>query len=104
MTRRLAAVLGFAAFMLALAANAADIRLRCEMKGGGISYYTITDLTVRVDPPFGDTLTLPVEETPTQFRFPTKDGPIIINRVTGELFLPQDIPVAGICALEPTKF
>ena len=68
MIGRLAAVLGFAVFMLALAAIAADIRLRCEMKGGGISYYTITDLTVRVDQPFGDTLTLPVEETPTQFQ------------------------------------
>jgi hypothetical protein len=104
MTRQLAAVVGFGAFMLALAANAADIRLRCEMKGGGISHYTISDLTVRVDQPSGDTLTLPVEETPTQFRFPTQDGPIIINRVTGELFLPQDIPASGLCAHEPTKF
>ena len=63
-----------------------------------------TWLTVRVDQPVGDTLTLPVEETPTQFRFPTRDGPIIINRVTGELFLSQDVGASGTCALEPTKF
>jgi hypothetical protein len=90
--------------MLVLGAIAADIRLRCEMKAGGISYYTITDKTARVDQPSGDTLTLPVEETPTQFRFPTQDGPIIVNRVTGELSLSPGTSVSGTCTPEPTKF
>jgi hypothetical protein len=102
LTRRLPAVLGVAALMLAPAAHATDVRLRCEMKGGNVILFAITGKTAQLEQHWSsDTQTLPVEETPTQFRFPTVLDAITINRITGEIFLSNDLPVSGTCALAP---